>query len=153
MEVYMKNKVLIKKLVIACFVIILIELIIMLIIKISRDRSLVNYDSLNDIIGFNENYVGVGSSDFSNSSYVNKKIYEYKNQRLLVSQAKIAKYDKNFNLLLEKSYDNLYDSVFSSILKTDDGFIAVGYQTTKKEQLGTRPQLLTSLSYFLYNLN
>ena len=129
-----RNKI-IKKIAIICVIVIIIELLIMLIMKIKNDRDFISYDNLNDMIVDDNYFIGVGSSDFSNSSFVNKKIYNYKNQNLVAMQGKITKYNNDFELLLEKSYESKYDSIFYSVVKANDGFIAVGYVVSNEEQI------------------
>ncbi len=130
----MKKK-LFKKIVIACLAIMIIEALLMLVIKITREREIINYDGLNDIIVVDDGYVAVGSSDFTSSSYVDKKIYNYENKKIIATQAKIAKYDKDFKLLFEGNYENDYDSNFYGVIKVSDGFIAVGSIVQNEQQI------------------
>ncbi len=142
-----KNKKMIKKIVIACIVIILIEIVAMFVIKVLRERKIDHVDVINDLIKVDDGYIAVGISDFSG---VNERIYEYTNSttkktsRIIANQAKIAKYNDNFDIVWEKNYDNLYDSSFYSILKVSDGYIVVGSIVTKKEQIeaNTRDALI-----------
>ena len=68
-----KRKKLIRNIVIICSLIVIIELIIMLFIKIKRERDIVYYDGLNNVIRIDEGYVGVGESDFKNSEFIKTK--------------------------------------------------------------------------------
>lgn len=152
----MKKRKWLKKIVILCVVIIAIELIAMLIMKIMNERNIDHYDSLNDLIMVDDYYIGVGESDFDNSKFVSKKYYEHTDtitkdkQRILANQAKIVKYDKNMNVLWENTIDNKFDATFYSVIKVDDGFLAVGSFVDKYEQIdvNTRNAILVK-----YDLN
>ena len=136
-----KRDKLIKKVFIIGIIIIVIELIGMFAIKLFREREIDHYDSLYDIIQVDDGYIAVGVSDFNNSKFVDKKIYKYtnsetkKSENIIANQSKIAKYDKDFNLLWENTYKNMYDSTFYSVLKVSDGYIAVGSLISKMAQI------------------
>ena len=136
-----KESKLLKKLVIICIVIILVELITMLIMKISRERDIDHLDAINDIIKVDDGYITVGTSDFNNSKTIDSKIYEYtdtttnKKSNIIANQSKIAKYDNNMKLVWENTFDNSYDSTFYSVLKVNDGYIAVGSLVSRYEQI------------------
>ena len=152
----MKKKKWIKKVVILCVVIIIIELIAMLIMKIVRERNIDHFDNLNDVILVDDGYVGVGESDFDNSKFVSKKYYQHTDtitkakERILANQAKIAKYDKDMNTVWESTIDNKYDSTFYSVIKVDDGYLAVGSYVEEYQQIdaNTRNAILVK-----YDLN
>ena len=133
------KKGLIKKVVIGCLFVIALELIIMLIIKISRERSINHVDLVNDLIEVSDGYISVGISDFDSSKTIDKKIYEYtdsttnKKINMIANQARIAKLDKDMNLLWENTIKNKYDSTFYSVLEVQDGIIAVGSLVGKYE--------------------
>ena len=147
---------LIKKVVIGCIAIVLIELIAMLAVKIFRERGIDHVDALNDLIKVDDGYIAVGVSDFDDSKDVNQKIYEYtdsatnKKSNIIANQSKIAKYDNDYNLVWENTYDNLYDSTFYSVINVSDGYIAVGSLVGKYEQIevNTRDALIVK-----YDLN
>lgn len=142
-----KNKNMVKKIVVTCIVIILIEIVAMFVINILRERQIDHVDVINDLIKVDDGYIAVGISDFDG---VNKKIYEYTNSttkktsKIIANQAKIAKYDQDFNIIWEKNYDSLYDASFYSVLKVNDGYIAVGSIVSKHEQIeaNTRDALI-----------
>ena len=144
------KKGLIKKVVIGCLFVIALELIIMLIIKISRERSINHVDLVNDLIEVSDGYISVGISDFDSSKTIDKKIYEYtdsttnKKINMIANQARIAKLDKDMNLLWENTIKNKYDSTFYSVLEVQDGIIAVGSLVGKYEQIevNTRDALI-----------
>lgn len=152
----MKKKKWIKKVVILCVVIIIIELIAMLIMKIVRERNIDHFDNLNDVILVDDGYVGVGESDFDNSKFVSKKYYQHTDtitktkERILANQAKIAKYDKDMNIIWESTIDNKYDSTFYSVIKVNDGYLAVGSYVEEYQQIdaNTRNAILVK-----YDLN
>ena len=120
-----------KKLFIICAIIIGIELIAMLVMKVVRERNIDHFDAINDIIKVDDGYIAVGVSDFSSSKEVDSKVYKYtdsttkETSNIIANQSKIAKYDNDFKLVWEKTYSNLYDSTFYSVLKVDDGYVAV----------------------------
>ena len=130
-----------KKLFIICVLIIGIELIAMLVMKVVRERNIDHFDAINDIIKVDDGYIAVGVSDFSDSKEINTKIYEYtdsttnEKSKIIANQSKIAKYDNNFKLIWEKTYNNMYDSTFYSVLKVDGGYIAVGSIVSRYEQI------------------
>ena len=150
-----KKEKLIKKILIIGVIIIAVELLGMLIIKILRERDIDHLDMLNDIIEVDNGYIAVGVSDFNNSSFVDKKIYKYTNsetknsQNIIANQSKIAMYDKEFNLVWENTYKNMYDSTFYSVLKVDDGYIAVGSLISKMAQIDndTRDALIVKFDF------
>lgn len=146
----MKKNKLIKKLIIICAIVILIELIAMLIIKILRERDIDHVDTVNDIVLVDDGYIVVGMSDFDNSKEISKITYEYTNSttnqkmNVIANQAKIAKLDKDMNLVWEEAFDNTYDSSFYGILKLSDGYIAVGSLISQYKQIeaNTRDALI-----------
>ena len=131
----MKNKKLIKNIVVFCILIIFIELLIMLVIKISREREIVHLDSLNDVIITDNGYIGVGESDFKYSKFVDEKKYQYKDNNIIATRCKIAIYDKDKNLIKENTFDSNYDSSFYGVLKVSDGYIAVGSIVSDSKQI------------------
>ena len=137
----MKNKKMLKKIIIIASIIILVELMAMLVIKIFRERKLDHVDVLNDMIEVNDGYIAVGMSDFYDSKWVNPRTYEYENSitkektKMITNQAKIAKYDKDMNLVWENTFSNLYDAAFYSVLEVSDGYIAVGSLVSRHEQI------------------
>lgn len=136
-----KRSNLLKKIFILCFVIITIELIAMLIMKVLRERDIDHLDAINDIIDVSDGYIAVGVSDFSNSKTIDTKIYTYtdsttkKKTNIIANQSKIAKYDKEYNLVWENTFENMYDSTYYSVIKVSDGYIAVGSLVSKYEQI------------------
>ena len=140
----MKKKKIIKKVAIICILVIVIELFIMLIIKINRERNIEHIDGLNDLIVIDNGYIGVGESDFKGSKFVGEKQYEYKDKHYIATNCKIALYDKDKKLIKENSYDSDYGSTFYGILKVDDGYIAVGSIVSdyKQIEVNTRDALI-----------
>ena len=135
-----KNKV-IKRVVIISLAIIIIELLIMLVIKVLRERDISHANIINDLIMDDNGYVAVGVSDFYDSNFVNLRTYEYTNPinkkktKMITNQARIAKYDKDLNLVWENTFSNLYDANFYSVLSVSDGYIAVGSLVSRYEQI------------------
>ncbi len=143
----MNNK-LIKKLIIICICVIVIELLAMTIIKILRERNIDHVNTINDIIQVDDGYITVGISDFYDSKTIDLKTYEY-NGNIIANQARIVKLDKDYNLVWENNFDNLYDSSFYSVIKVKDGFIAVGSLVSKIEQIeaNTRDALIVKYDF------
>ena len=129
----MNNK-LIKRLIIICVCVILVELMAMMIIKIFREKNIDHVNTINDIIKADDGYIVVGISDFYDSKTIDLKTYEY-NGNIIANQARIAKLDKDYNLVWENNFDNKYDSSFYSVIKVNDGYIAVGSLVSKPEQI------------------
>ena len=136
-----KKSNLLKKMFIICIVVIFIELVTMFIIKVLRERSIDHLDAINDIIKVDDGYIAVGVSDFNSSKTIDTKIYEYTDTKtnsksnIIANQSRIAKYDKDYKLIWENTFDNMYDSTFYSVLKTSDGYIAVGSLVSRYEQI------------------
>lgn len=109
-----------------CVLLLLAEGIYYLIIRNYIESKNVYYDSLNSLTLDGADIVAVGSSNFKNSRY-NK----YTNG---LEKAKLVKYDKNYNILLEKMYNNGINSTFNSIIEVDDGYVVVGSYEKDEEQ-------------------
>ena len=135
-----KKKKLIKRIVIICLIVIILELIAMLMMKIFRERNIDHLSTVNDIIQEDNSYIIVGTSDFSDSNSIDTKIYSFtsstnEKENIIVNQSRIAKYDNSFNLIWENTFDNSYDSTFYSVLRVDDGYVAVGSIVSRYEQI------------------
>ena len=154
-QITKKNNI-IKKAIILCGVIMIIELIAMLSMKIIRERNIDHIDAINGLIKVDDGYIAVGVSDFDSSKDVDKKIYEYtdsttnKTSNIITNQSKIAKYNNDMELVWENTFDNKYDSTFYDVISVDDGYIAVGSIVSKYEQIevNTRDALIVK-----YDLN
>lgn len=133
----MKKKMkLFKRIIIICIAIIALELLVMLVMKVIRERNITHIESLSDLIMVDDYYIGVGVSDFDSSKYVGKKYYNHEKEgNILASQALIVKYDKDMNIVWENTIDGKYDSTFYSVIKVDDGYLAVGSYVSKYEQI------------------
>ena len=151
-----KSKIKLKKIAIICIVVIVIELLAMLIMKVLREIKIDHIDGINDVIMVDDYYIGVGQSDFYNSKFVSEKRYEHTNtttkkkENILANQAKIVKYDKDMNIIWENTVDGKYDSAFYSVIKVDDGYLAVGSYISKSSQIdeNTRDAIIVK-----YDLN
>ncbi len=150
-----KKKKLIKIVSIICLIIIIIELLIVVIDKISREKSIVHIDNLNDLEKVSDGYIGVGESDFYNSKYVNPLTYEYKDQvtgqtsNIIATQSKIVKYDNNMKVVWENTFSNKYDSNFYGVISVDDGYIAVGSYIKDYKQIDLKPRDALIVKYDL----
>ncbi len=126
-----------------CFALIVIELIIMLFMHISRDNKLEFIDTLYSVKNVDDDYyIAVGSSNFKHSRYNDSFTYQYEDgifkgqiNTVYAEQAKIVKYDKELNLVFEKTFKGEYDSTFYDVASVKDGYIAVGSYVLEKEQL------------------
>lgn len=82
-----------------------------------RRKETTYYTITNELVLNDDNYIGVGLSDFKNSKFNDSTKY---------NKATIWEYDSNFKVLQEKFIDLGYNSYFNSIIKIDDGYVAVG---------------------------
>ncbi len=130
-----------KKLSLVCIIIMILEMLIMFVMKWTNERKLERIDTINGIEETKDGYITVGMSDFHNSKSVHEKIYDYENpttkqnEKIIASQARIAKLDGNMNTIWEKSIDNDFDSVFYDIIAVDDYYIAVGSYSKDYDQI------------------
>lgn len=151
---------------IICFIVIVVELIVMFIMKQNRENKLTYIDTLYNIESVNnEYYIAVGSSNFKHSKYNNAFTYQYtdgikKDQvnTVYAEQAKLVKYDKELNVVFEKTFKGEYDSIFYDATVKDDGIYAVGSYVYEEEQLSlnTRDGLLAKYDLdgnFLWSKN
>ena len=74
-----KKKKFLKKVMIICVAIIVIEVVAMLIMTIKNERGIDRVQGLNDVVKVSDGYVGVGVSDFHQNSFVKEKKYQYTN--------------------------------------------------------------------------
>lgn len=111
-----KTRKIMKYIIFGCIALIIIEGIYLLVLKNTILRG-TYYDSFNSICLDGSDMIAVGSSDFKHS-----KNNKYQKE----AKAKIIKYDKNGNVLFEKMYDEGINSLYSSIICTNDGYVAVG---------------------------
>ena len=99
-----KNK-LLKKVVIGCFIVMILELIAMFVVRIFRERNIDHIDAVNDLIKVEDGYIAVGVSDFSDSKSVvttvqnttmlhtsAKLIFEISDTYFIVSLENVAQY-------------------------------------------------------------
>lgn len=117
-----------KVLKIVCFVliaIILIEGIFFLFLKIKRSNKTIYKTTVTKIIPIDDGYVTVGNSDFRHSK---------KEKYTSDTKAFIIKYDLNNKIVFEKKYEDGILSKFNDVIRTNDGFLAVGeIQVTEKQ--------------------
>ena len=136
-----KKKKILERIIIICLIVILIEVIAMGIMKIVRERNIDHIKALNDLIKVEDGYLGVGVSDFHQNNYVDEKTYQYtepiskKKQNIIATQSRIVKYDKDMNIVWEKTYKNNYDSTFYDVLEVEDGYVAVGSFASDYKQI------------------
>ncbi len=140
-RVYDKFKIL-KTILIIASSIIVIELFAMLIMYANRENKITYLDTINNVsLINNDNYLATGSSNFRNSKYNDKKIYEFTDsvtntkQKIIAEQAKLVKYDQNMNIVWEKTFETDYDSTFYDSVKVSDGIIAVGSYIYEYDQI------------------
>ncbi len=141
-----KVRKILKGVIFGCLAIVIIEAIAILIMYVSRERSNEYVDVLYDVTKDDSGYIAVGVSNFDDSDFVEKKTYEYtdmvsKNRNksnIVVLQSKIAKYDNDYNLIWEQTFDNKYDSTLYSVLPVSDGYIAVGSYVEKYKQIDSK---------------
>jgi len=130
----MKNKK-IKIVLIIIVLVIISELIGMYIIYKKRDSKIVYIDTLNSINLVDDYYIGVGSSNFHNSRYIDMKIYNYNNNKVYAEQAKLVKYDNELNIEFESTFDSKYDSTFYDSVSVDSNIYVVGSYVKDEKQI------------------
>ena len=147
----MKNKNTLKKIIVFCLSIVFIELLIMGIMKLTRERKVDRINMVNDIVKVDDGYILVGVSDFHSSKYIKENIYEYSidntKQNIISTQSRIAKYDNNMKIIWENTYKNIYDSTFNSIIKVNDGYVVVGSYVSNYTQLENNTTTSTTLTF------
>ena len=76
------------------------------------------FDGVNSIINIEDSYYVVGSNNDNNNYY---------------EKAKVSSYDKDFNKLKEKLYNNEFSSVYYDLVVDDDSVVTVGsFEENKK---------------------
>ena len=136
-----------------CLTIIIAELIIMYCMNLNKESKMTYYDALNSIRAVDdEYYIASGSSNFKYSRYNDSFIYEYHDENFedkpvkqaYAEQAKLVKYDKELNVLFEKTFETSYDSTFYDAIVTNNAIYAVGSYIYEESQISlqTRDGLL-----------
>lgn len=123
----MKNKTL-KYIVIGLAILLLAELIYFGIKIYSIRKSSTYYSLINSTIKVEDNYISVGLSDFKHSKF-NKYIKPGYNK------ATLFVYDKNLKLINEIYLDLGFTSEYNDIVKTEDGYVAVGSVVMNEKNL------------------
>ncbi len=120
------NKIL-KTLTIILSVVLIVE-IIYLGIKLYLNRvNTTYYSTIESIIKDNDNYITVGLNDFKHS-----KLNDYKEPGY--NKPTIQIYNKEKELIKESYLDLGYNGTFHDVVKTEDGYIAVGEITMDENQ-------------------
>ena len=135
-----------KKIAIVCISVVLIELLIMLIMYIKNENKISYIDTVYNMhLVDNKYYLEAGSSNFRYSKYNKKKVYKYENaevskgyENIVAEQAKLVKYDLEFNTLWEKTFECDYDATFYDAVAVSDGIIAVGSYIYKVDQIALK---------------
>ena len=142
-----------------CLIIIIAELLIMYGMKLNKESKITYYDSLNSIRAVNDQYyIASGSSNFKYSRYNDSFIYEYHDENFddkplkqaFAEQAKLVKYDKELNVLFEKTFETTYDSTFYDAVVVNNSIYAIGSYIYEESQISyqTRDGLIVK-----YDLN
>lgn len=129
----MKKMNLLRKIIIACVIIITVEIVLMFGVKISRERKINRIDMISHVEKIEGGYLGVGMSDFHDSKYVQEKFYDYEDSRIIQTQAKLVRYDNDFNVLWESSLNTDFDATYYDAIEISDGYIAVGSKVKNKD--------------------
>lgn len=123
-----KSEKLEKKLKIACLIligIILIEGLFFIYIKYTKKNNAIYRTTVNRIIEVDNGLVTVGNSDFK---------YSKNNKYEANSKAFITKYDSKNKIVFEMKYEKGIISKYNDVIKTNDGYLAVGeIQMTDKQ--------------------
>ena len=136
-----------------CIIIVVVEILIMYFMHVNKESGITYYDALNSIRNIGDNYyIGSGSSNFKYSRYNDSFIYEYHDENFddkpvkqaYAEQAKLVKYDKELNVLFEKTFETTYDSTFYDAVSTNNDIYAVGSYIYEESQISlqTRDGLL-----------
>ena len=72
-----KKKKVLSIITISCFVIMVIEFILMACYRFISEKNINRINGISDIIKIDGGYIAVGMSDFHNSHYINEEYYEY----------------------------------------------------------------------------
>ena len=141
-----------KIIIIICILIIIKELIIMYFMNLNKNSKVTYADTLNSIRKYDDFYIATGSSDFKYSKYNDSIVYEYKDlneegeptKQAYAEQAKLVKYDKELNVIFEKTFDGDYDSTYYDAIMLNDSIYAVGSYIYEESQISykTRDGLL-----------
>lgn len=107
----------IKMISIALLIILVLELIYFGYKYYKTRKETTYYTITNDLVVKDNIYIGVGLSDFKNSKYNKKSIY---------NKATIWEYNNDFKVVKENYIDLGYNSYFNSIIEINDGYVAVG---------------------------
>ena len=115
----------------------------MYIMNLVREDKITYIDTLYSIENINdEYYIAAGASNFRYSRYNEPFTFEYEDgimegqiNTAYAEQAKFVKYDKELNVVFEKTFETDYDSTFYDVALVDDGYIAVGSYVFDKKQL------------------
>ena len=124
---------LLKRVIIACSIIVIVEVALMVGIKVSREKKINRIDMICHVEKIENGYLGVGMSDFHNSKYVKEKYYDYEGSRIIQTLAKIVRYDDNFNVIWESSLNTDFDATFYDAIETNDGYVAVGSKIKNRD--------------------
>ncbi len=133
-------KKILKKISIVLIIVLVIELLVWLIIRNYRENSLSYEDNYNEVIAIEDGYLAVGCSNFHNNKDIEEKYYEHEKEdgskeTIVGSHARITKLDKEYHVIWDKAFESRYESVFNSIIKVDNGYIAVGSYKDKYSQI------------------
>lgn len=132
-----------------CISIIILEAIGVGIFLAINKANLTHYSVINNLKEYDNNYYGVGFSNFRESKFNKVKYYKYDGVNTLTNQAQFVKYDKDMNILFELTYKNKYDSAYYDMIKVSDGYICVGSYVKNEEMidLNTREGLIVKYDF------
>lgn len=109
------------------FILLIIESIILVVKIIKNNNESVHYTITNDLVTSGKKYIAVGMSDFKNS-----KLNKYKKPGYI--KPTIWKLNSKKQPIIEEKLDIGYNGYYNSIIKTNDGYIAVGAIEMSKKQ-------------------
>lgn len=116
-----------KFIIVLCIIVIVLEIAFMLIKWWQNENNTVYIDTISTVKPIEDGYIGVGSSDFKYSRYVDYQ-KEY-------AKAKLTKYNSNKEVVFETAYTDGYSSTFNDVLETEDYYIAVGCVQNDEQQI------------------
>ena len=97
-----------KFIIVLCIIVIVLEIAFMLIKWWQNENNTVYIDTISTVKPIEDGYIGVGSSDFKYSRYVDYQ-KEY-------AKAKLTKYNSNKEVVFETAYTDGYSSTFNDVL-------------------------------------
>lgn len=126
-----KIKKILKIIIVVCILILLLDGIIFL---VSRNKNIKKtyFDSINGFEVLKDSYIAVGSNNNNEQGY---------------EKAKIAFYNKDYQKIWERLYNNKYSSSFFSVKQDDQYYIAVGNMQKNEDEYNNKVRSALIVKY------